>query len=130
MPTITPDFSEAVEFAPLPNGTYKTRVVGAEIKTSQAGNQYVNWKLSVFGAEGDLEQHNNSSIFHSTMISGRGAGMLKSFVKAATGEEPTGQFDTEALIGREVEVTVETGINPLTGETKRWPDVKGVRPVA
>ncbi len=129
---ITPDFSEAVELAEgqVPDGTYKVRVVGVELKDSKAGNKYLNWKLEIFGAEGEVARYNNWKVFHRTMISGKGAGMLKSFVKAATGEELQGNLNTDAILGKELTATLKTEINPQSGEPSSFPTVKAVKAIA
>jgi len=111
MALITPDFTDAVDFGPIPVGVYNTRIVKSELKTSQKHNQYVNWTLEVFGAEGDFEEYNGRKIWHTTMCSGKASGMLKTFVEAATGEDVPTNFDTDDLLSREiaVAVSIETG---------------------
>ena len=121
MALITPDFTDAAEFDAIPEGVYKTRITKGEVKISQKGDQYVNWTLSVFdSADG---KNLNRNIWHTTMCSGRGAGLLKKFLKEVTGEVPP-QFDTEALIGRQIEVTVGHRIDDK-GEKRA--EVKAVR---
>ena len=105
MALITPDFSEANDKV-IEVGLYNTRITKTDLKTSQAGNQYVQWTLDIFGAEGDYAQFNNRKVWHNTMCSGTAAGMLRKFVKAATGEDPTAKFDSDDLIGREIAVTI------------------------
>jgi len=126
-PEITPDFSEVSEVnnEPIPSGVYKTQVLAAEQKTSEKGQQYISWKLNIVGAEGDLAKFNNQWIFHSTMCEGKAANMLKKFYKAAMGEDLTGAFDTEQLLGKEVQVVVEQRFND-DGTVNRWPNVKSV----
>jgi len=127
---ITPDFSNASESAPIPAGVYKTRITGCEQKTSQrTGNSYLNWKLTIFGADGELSRQNNRPLFLVTMFSGPGAGRLKDLCKAATGAVPTGSFDTDNLIGKEVEVVVADRIDQQTGQPSSFPDVKHVRAI-
>lgn len=106
MAVITPDFSEAVEFELIPEGVWNTRIVKSEIKTSQNGNDYVNWTMDIFGAEGDYEKYNNQKIWHITMCSGKASGMLKKFVTVVTGEEPKAEFDTDDLLGESLSVTI------------------------
>lgn len=126
---ITPDFSEAVELSgTIPDGVYTVRITDAEMRESKAGNKYINWTLQIYGAPGDFAKYNNWTVFHRTMVSGRGAGMLRDFVKAATGEVPTGSFDTDTLLGHEVQVTLKTGKTP-EGEDSRYPDVKAIKSV-
>lgn len=128
---ITPDLSQAVEVsddAQIPNGVYKVRVESGEVKQTQAGEQRISWKLSIWGAEGELTRFNNWKVFHSTMISGKGAGMLKQFYKACTGADLTGSFNLEDLYGKEVQVTVVNKTNP-DGTPSKFPDVKGIKPL-
>lgn len=129
MPLITPDFSESSD-APWQEGIYNARIEGAEVKTSQKGNTYVRWTLSVFGAEGEYAKFNNRKVWHNTMCSGKAAGMLKKFVKAATGEAPAeGKgLDTDALIGREVSLTITQGYDQ-DGNVSDFPEVKAVNAV-
>jgi len=123
---ITPDFSEASEdLGSLPDGTYKTRIVEVEPKQSAKGNSYLKWKLQVFGGEGDIARYNNWPVFYNTMLEGPGSGMLKKFLKCAMNEEVAGEFDSEMLLGREIEVTVQTGKDEM-GRNRKWPDVKAV----
>lgn len=128
MALVEPDFSESVDKAIIP-GTYNARIQQAEVKTSQAGNKYVKWTLSIFGCEGDSSVYNNRYVWHNTMLTGRGAGMLKKFVKAATGEEPQGAFDTDALVGRELSITLKERLND-DGTVSDYPDVAAVATVS
>lgn len=119
-PQINPDFSEALDS--LPPGEYKVRVTDSELKTSQAGNEYLNWKLSTFGS--DDSRMNDRVIYHSTPISGKGAGILKQFLKAV-GVDPTGgNFDTDMVHGKELAVVV---IEDPQGGT--FPRVKTVKAI-
>ena len=130
-PEITPDFSEAVESAsgePIPNGVYRTRITDSVVKESKRGQKYISWKLNIVGADGELARWNNWPVYHSTMLEGKGAGMLKQFYKAALGEEPTGAFDTEMLLGKEVVVAVEQGF-AADGTPYKFPNVKSVQAV-
>lgn len=99
---VNPDFSDAQD--PIEPGEYFVRIEKCEQKTSKNGNAYLNWTLKTFNEE--EEKNNDRAMWHTTMLEGRGAGMLKDFVKAATGEPPAGSFDTEELIGRELKVVV------------------------
>jgi len=132
MPTITPDFSEAMDLDnPVTPGVYKTRITKAEMKkANKTGADYVSWKLDIFGAEGSLATFNNRVVFHNTMIDGKGSDGLRKLFKAATGEElQSGQsVDTEVILGREIEVTLATRVMP-DGTVSAWPDVKAVRAI-
>lgn len=129
---ITPDLSEAVEFdadAQVPPGIYKARVTGLEKKKSKADTSYIKWTLSIFGAEGDLAKYNNWKVYTNTMLSGPGAGMLKSFYTACTKQDfPGGAFDWSLLVNSEVEVTLVEG-KPYNGQPSKFPEVKAVKPI-
>lgn len=120
---ISPDFSEAVDFGKIPNGIYKARIIGCEMKTSQAGNSYLNWKLQVFGAEGAFASYNNRTLTHMTMTTGKGSGNLKQLLKATL--ETEGAFDTDALLGKEIEITLGDKRNQ-DGTVSDYPEVKAV----
>lgn len=126
-PLVQPDFTDAMEMTVLPPGVHKVRVVGAEAKTSQAGNQYINWKLETFGA--DASQLNNRVVFHSTPTTGKGSGILRSFLLAAKGELPNGSFDTDSVLGSELQVTTIEETDRQTGEKTGYARVKAVAPL-
>lgn len=95
---IQPDFTEAQDsFTP---GEYMFRVVSVEQKTSQKDQPYLNWTLEQIGSE--EPKNNGRKHWYVTMLAGRGAGMLKDFYKACTGETLEGEFDTEQLINKEL----------------------------
>lgn len=127
-PDITPDFSEAAGVVP---GTYTARIVGAEIKLTKATppQKRVSWKLEVFGETAGAA--NGGILFHSTMAEGRGAGMLRDLVLAATGEElKTGvAFNPEHLTGKEIVVVVVQGTDQ-SGAVSKWPEVTSVSAIA
>lgn len=126
-PLISPDFSEAVEFSPLPKGNYKVRITDCQTKQTKAGDTRLMWKLQTFGQSDPAL--NNRTITFGTMISGKGAGFLKQLIRAATGEEPTGSFNTDALLGREVLATVVEG-KDQDGNPSSFPEVKAVAKLA
>lgn len=128
MPSITPDFTDAGESTgtgTIPMGDYKARVVDAELKTSQAGNPYVNWKLQIFGMEGDAARYNNWPVFHRTMLTGKGAMMLRSFLAICIPGYDGGAFETEDCLGKEMLITIVEK-RDQNGQVSSWPDVKRV----
>jgi hypothetical protein len=127
---ITPDLSEAVETGgQVTPGIYTARVATPELKTSKDGNQYIKWTLEIFGAEGELSKFNKWKVYYNTMLSGKGAGMLKGFYKACTGTEfPGGAFDWSLLVGSEIEITLVEG-KPYNGEPSKYPEVKAVKQI-
>lgn len=121
MGLIKPDWSE--ETQPVQPGTYSARIKDGEVKTSQKGSQYINWKLELFGSP----EVNNRVVFMSTPVAGKGIFRLAELYKAATGEEidKTAQFDTDMLIGKEVTATLVAGVDQ-NGAPRQFPDVKSV----
>lgn len=129
MPQITVDLSEAVEMGGVVPGVYSARISGCEQKIAKtSGATYLKWELTIFGAEGELSRFNNHKAWYNTMTSGKGAGMLKNLVKSATGEEIAGDFDTDNLLGKEVQLTLVEGKNQQ-GEPSGYPEVKAVKPL-
>jgi len=130
---ITPDLSEAVETAGgIAPGVYSVRVSNPEIKDSKStpGNKYIQWDLTIFGAEGELARFNNWKVKYRTMLSGKGAGILKGFYKACTGQDfPGGAFDWSLLVGSEIQATLVTQKDMNTGEPTDFSEVKSVKPL-
>lgn len=124
MPLITPDFSETSK--PVPPGVYSARIVDAEMRQSKAGNDYINWKLELFGSP-DI---NNRVCFMSTPIKGPGAFRLQHLFEAATGtkvDTHSPSFNTDALMAKNVTVTLVER-KDQEGNTSAFPDVKLVAP--
>lgn len=127
MALISPDFTDTK--GQLEPGAYKARITASEVKTSQAGNLYVRWKFETFGTENPL--HNGVEVYTSTPVAGKGAFRLHQLLKAALGELPPvgGQFDTEALHGREVMIDVIDG-KDQGGQPTGFSEVKTIRKLA
>jgi len=124
---LVPDFSEAKDFDPIPDGTYTANITDWELKTSQKGAQYVSWTLTTTGAEGDLAQFNGRKVWHNTMLSGPGSGMLKQMYKNITSKDIDADFDTEELMGQQCIIDLATETNQMTGEPRKTPTVKAIR---
>lgn len=125
---IMPDFSEALEGdrEPIPVGKYPARIMGVEAKESQNGNPYLNWKYEIFGCEGELTGLNGRTVFGMTMISGPGSFRLKQLLEA-TDTDQDQPFDTDDLIGAEVELTLsQRSVARQDGTTAVYPDVKSI----
>lgn len=128
MGLIKVDLSEAAE--PLTAGVYKARVVDCKTEESRDGKPRLNWRLEVYGASNP--GHNGRSIFHRTPLTGKGVFRLQELYQAATREQLTKdnpEFDTEQIMGREVEVTLVDG-RDRDGNPSGYPDVKAVRAAA
>ena len=128
---ITPDLSEAVEMTGAPPGMYSGRVAGLELKKAKSGGTYIKWEIKIFGAGGELEKFNNWSVYYNTMTSGKGAGMLKNFVKACTGEDlpQKGAYDFSKLFGCEFSMTLVQG-KDSQGNPSNYPEVTKIKPLA
>lgn len=123
MALVKPDFSEIRE--DISAGTYKVIVKKGELKEWPNGGTYVNWLMETYGEA--QPKNNGRSVWHKTSTAGKGAFMLQNLYKAATGKQLAGQFDTEELVGRQVEVTVVDGVR--NGEPTGFTEIKAVRPV-
>lgn len=123
---VEPSFDEvAAEITP---GKYRGIIKKGELKEWPKGGKYINWELETVG---ETEPKNNGRrIYHKTSISGRGAFMLQKFYRAATGQPLTGNFDTEQLLGRTVEVEIVDGVNRETNTPTGYTEVKAVYAVA
>lgn len=120
---VKPDFSEIKE--EVTPGTYKTIVKSGKTGEWPNGGTYVNWELETFG---ESEAKNNGRrIFYKTAVSGKGAFLLQKFYKAATNTILTGAFDTEQLVGKQLQVTVADGVNYKTKEPTGYLDVTEVK---
>lgn len=124
---VTPDFSEVAD--QVTAGTYKARITGAkfgEWNTDRGTTKFVNWEMETFGeAE---EKNNGRRIFHKTPINGKGAFRLQQFYKAAMKSDLAGAFDTEMLLGKELQVTVVDGTDK-EGNATGYTDIKAVKPL-
>lgn len=113
MALVQPDFSSVRE--DVGTGTYSVRITGAEMdkwagKDGKPDTQFIKWEMETFN---ESEPKNNGrKIWERTPISGGGAFKLKNLYKAAIGEElGSDGFDTDMLLGKELQVTVGEGRN-------------------
>ena len=115
---VKPDFSEVADA--VTEGTYRGVITRGEVKEWPSGGHFVKWELQTVG---EADPKNNGRKFYvTTSASGKGAFMLQRIYKAATGQALTGSFDTEQLVGKQVEVQ-------LTLNDKGYTDVKAIRAV-
>lgn len=125
MSLIKPDFSEVADNVNA--GTYRARIVDAKMgEWEKEGRKtpYINWRLETF-AEAEAK-NNGRRIWMKTPIVGKGAFRLRDLYRAALGEDLSGEFDTESLLGKEVEVVVVDGTD-REGQPTGYTDVKTVR---
>lgn len=112
MPVVNPDTSAAQEMSAIEPGTYKARITEVEFKNSKSsGNPMIVPKFAV--KVGDKERPRSAYL----VITGEGAygfdqllratgfDELADKFKAKEGEKP--DFDTDDLIGQELNVVVE-----------------------
>lgn len=101
MPKYSPDYSQ--EFKALDPGTYTARVDSFEEKSSKKdGTPYLQWTLEIVD-----ESYAGAKVWSNTMLSGRGAGMLKHFLKSCDGVYEGGEFDPQDYVGSKLGVTIE-----------------------
>lgn len=126
MALVQPDFTEVTEA--VGPGTYKGIIKKADVKTwEKSGTQYIDWTLETVG---DTNPRNNGRrISHKTPVSGKGAFQLQNLYRAATGQTLKGSFDTDMLMGKQVEVELVDGVNRVTGQPTGYVEVKQVRSV-
>lgn len=123
MALIKPNFEEVQDNVGV--GTYRARIVDAKMGTWPAKDDkpevtFINWQMKTFAEQ--EEKNNGRSIFMRTPIAGKAAFRLRDLYRAAVGTDLKGQFDTEQLYGKEIEVTIVEGQNGYT-------EVKTIRPL-
>lgn len=124
---IVPDFTELVDLQPIPDGVYKARILAVEEKKSKAGNDYLNWKAQIFGAEGELEKFNNRLVFIMTMVNGSNSS-LKLLKQMMTLKGVGPEFDTDDILGLECELVCQSKPNE-DGTPRINPDVKRIQAI-
>ena len=94
------DFSKPIE-APYVEGV----VEGFEQKVGKAsGNPYIVWELSLAWPEGCKGR----KLWHSTPVSGKGLGILKTFLSVCGVEWTPQGFDTNDVMGAAVRCALKT----------------------
>jgi hypothetical protein len=86
---------------PAAAGRQRVRVEKVEIKTSQAGNEYLMWRLRVM--EGP---DNGKTIFDNTMLEGEMRRRTEAYFRVLNIPESE-DFDLQYLIGAELDVIVK-----------------------
>lgn len=114
-----PDYTEAMD-SPTP-GTYHVMVSGWEEKTSQKGVKYLSWKLAIR----NHEKYTGAVIFHRTMLTGKGAGFLRDFLRAADSNYNEGGFEPQQFVNKELSVTVKQG-TMMDGSPSKYLEVVSV----
>ena len=123
MPKINVGLDDVKEF--VDPGWYPVVVVGGEVKTSKNNNEYVSWQLEIDQPDGEFDR---VKLIVRNMLEGRGLVLLKKFLEACEfGWDPDG-FDTEDVLGSQLEVLVETATREIEGEERVMNEVKAYRP--
>lgn len=86
---------ETADFTPIPAGTYTALLIGVELKTSQKGNSYWNWKYKVTGP--GKGKHVGRLLWDTTSLMDSVAWKIQQ-VCIAHGTTPE-ELDTDELVG-------------------------------
>ena len=123
---VEPNFDEVS--SPVVAGDYAVAISSAEAGEYQSGLKYINWTLETVNSADPKD--NGRKIFYKTPITGKAAFLLQNLYVAAVGEVPSGAFNTEQLISRQIHVTLVDGMNRATGEPTGYTEVKAVRKIS
>lgn len=112
MPRITVNpKAEVSQFNPVKASTYQMKIVGSEQKSSDKGNDYIQWTLAfvdapdqLMGIDGQPLKGLPSQVRLITMLGAELQWKLRGIVEAALGSWR--DFDEDELYGKEVEVKV------------------------
>lgn len=114
---ITPDYSQASE--QLSPGKHRLEIVSFDMKTSKKNEKYLSWKMEA--SPGGL------CVYYITMIEGKGAGMLRSFIKAVLGDHyADGPFEPHDMLGKSILANLQYEKSEYNGQTKEYLRVKGI----
>lgn len=112
MPIIQPDTTQAIEFTPIPAGTYPGKVVDVEYKTSKNNNPMVVVSFDVT-VEGKTRKKKSWIV-----ITGEGSYNFDQLLRATGFEEVATRlkagekipFDTDSLVGQELNLVIEASV--------------------
>lgn len=115
MPIINPDTTQAKDFSPLDPGTYQAKIVAVESKKSKKNNPMIVPTLAIT-VPGRTDAREKQAFL---VITGEGAYGFDQLLRSAgfadiadkyrdPSVSPKPPFDTDALIGRSVQVVIET----------------------
>ena len=111
---------EAAEMRnPVPAGIYTLKVVDMEMRPSKKGDQYISWKLEVFGSMTNPAL-NGKKIFHNTPAGGTGIGFLLDFIKACGKRWEGVTFNPSMLLGS----TLTANVSVKTYQGKESNEIK------
>lgn len=133
MPVLQPDTSQAQDFTtPIEPGTYHARIVSCEAKKSKQGNSMIVPKFEITLADGKTRSRQSYLV-----IVGEGAMGFDQLLRAVHMTEladqlrdpsvsPKPSFDTNSLIGQELQVVIEPNIyKPEGGQEQKRDQISG-----
>lgn len=106
MPRVTIDTTEAQSFEAVEPGPYPMTVATAEVKNSSKGDPMLN---IAYTFEDPATAKKAGQVFRNYMLSGKGAGFTREFLKVFGIDIPVGaqmDFDTDDIVGRHVIVQI------------------------
>jgi hypothetical protein len=120
MPMLTPDYSQEIKEAPA--GRHNVRIRSSQVKNSKnSGDRMIEWVLEICDGEAQ-----GAIVRHTTMLEGKGAGLLKKFLKTIDPLYQEGPFDPATYNG--LRCVVETMMQEYNG--KHYARVSDILPVA
>jgi len=136
MPVLTPDTSEAEDFAtPIEPGTYKARIISCEAGKSRAGNDKIVPKFKIRVGDGE-----RTRVAH-LVVAGEGASGFDNLLRAAKMSDLADAykdkalktkppFNTDSLVGVELMVVIEPNLyhNPDTKQDEHRDQIKSYLP--
>lgn len=116
MPIINPDTSDMADMGPIASGTYPAKVIAVESKPSKAGNPMIEVTFEVNVGDGKTRQRKGYCV-----LTGAGAFNFDQVLRATgfgtladqyadKNVSPKPQFDTDELIGQELNVVIEPNL--------------------
>src|SRR5262245_5541130 len=101
---IMPDFSEAMDFGPIPEDVYEAEIVAVDLDQSDQGTKYMEIQFKLYGANAAAKGVDKRQIIRNFMLNGKGTGFTKNMLLPAVGIPEGAVRDTNLLIGKRVRV--------------------------
>lgn len=107
---VQPDWSQKKDLIKaFPDGTYAIRIKDYVVAKDKNGVDYIKWMGEIFNHPDT--KYNGSMLFYMTPLAGDFIWKLETFIDACDPTINKLDFDCEALMGKEVEITIETPAN-------------------
>lgn len=116
MTQIMPDFSEAMDFGPIPELVYEAEIVQVDLDQSDSGTKYIEVQFKLYGPVAEQNKVDKRQIIRNFMLTGKGTGFTKNMLLPAVGIPEAAFRDTQMLIGKRVKVA--TVNETYDGETR------------